>query len=312
MIVNKNYNELLDSFGSYGEYQDKFIALDRDKNDHKAWGKAKQLNSKNSYHTYLKNYYNGHYSNEAKVKVDEFIHLEKKKQLEEKKLKDIERAKEQKAWELVLNKNNKEDYENYLKFYPTGIHKQQAKININKIIKEEKQKFNDYNILLKYSNILVNNEFMLRKANNLDELKNTTNIYYKNSFSIPKAIDKFTKLKRLSIKYPFEGKVRVEVPLSIGKLIHLEELAISNCTSSVGLSIILPNFKKLKHLFLSHLSNFEFDNFSARLLPNLKSLNLTACDLYGLPVEIGASIKLERVDISNNNLIEIPDAFKYL
>ncbi|MDQ7046481.1 MAG: leucine-rich repeat domain-containing protein [Sulfurovum sp.] len=60
------------------------------------------------------------------------------------------------------------------------------------------------------------------------------------------------------------------------------------------------------------MSNFEFDNSSARLLPNLKSLNLTDCDLYGLPVEIGASMKLERVDISNNNLIEIPDAFKYL
>ncbi|MDQ7046480.1 MAG: hypothetical protein Q9M39_02255 [Sulfurovum sp.] len=180
-----------------------------------------------------------------------------------------EELEEKVLWKDTISINTKEAYENFINRYCSGIFYHEAIQKIDEFVaiernkKLEKEKLDkiqanrekdrlleeEYNILMKYSNISINNEFLLRKANNVNELKNTTHIQYKGSHSIPSSIGNFDKLKVLSIKYPFESNVRVEVPLSIGKLIHLEELAISSCTSSVGLSIILPNFKKLKHLF---------------------------------------------------------------
>ncbi len=254
---------------------DSFTEIEAKEADKRAWEKAKRENSKKSYEMYLKSYYNGIYSNEAKRKVDEFIRLEK--EIEQQRLKEIAEEKR-----LILEKENK------------------------KLLNKE------YNILLKYSNISVDGELILRKANNLDELKKTTNIQYRNSSSIPESIGNFTNLKILSITYPFRGKVQVEVPLSISELINLEELAISNCAVPIGLSSIFPNFKNLKHLFLHHLNNFKFDSYSAGLLPNLKSLSLADCGLYDLPIEIKNSTKLERVNVAANNLSEIPNFIKYL
>ena len=92
-------------------------------------------------------HYNGLHSNEAKKKVDEFIRVEKENRLEEQRLRDIEIAKDKEAWELVCKKNNKEDYENYLKFYPNGRYSNKAKEKLNKLEDIEWQKvLNDYTI----------------------------------------------------------------------------------------------------------------------------------------------------------------------
>ncbi len=118
---------------SNGVYKDKaqkkidyFIKIEAKEADKRAWEKAKKKNSKKSYEKYLMSYYNGIYSHEAKRKVDEFIRLEKEEHR-------LAVAKEKETWELVCRKDTKEDYKNYLKFYPNGIYYNEAKKKIKHI-----------------------------------------------------------------------------------------------------------------------------------------------------------------------------------
>jgi hypothetical protein len=136
------YQEYLNEYPK-GNYHDEaqlkineFNAVNEREKDTEAWNKALNQNTKSSYKKYLMNYYNGLYNNEAKRKVDEFIRLEKEKELEEKRLRDIEIAKEKEVWELVCKKDTKEDYENYLKFYPDGIYIKEAN-NLYNLVKNE-------------------------------------------------------------------------------------------------------------------------------------------------------------------------------
>jgi len=121
------YQEYLNEYPK-GNYRDEaqlkinaLNAVNEREEEIKAWNKALNKNTKSSYEKYLMNYYNGLHNNEAKRKVDEFIRLEKEKELEEKE-----------AWKLVCKKNTKEDYENYLKFYPRGIYCYEAESEISK------------------------------------------------------------------------------------------------------------------------------------------------------------------------------------
>jgi len=132
-ILNIYYRETLDKIDSYREYINELKKVE----DKMWWGKATNKNTKKAYEKYLMNYYNGIYSNEAKTKVDEFNRFKKEKELEEQRIRDIEIVKEKEAWELVCKKNTKEDYENYLKFYPRGIYCYEAESEISKINRAE-------------------------------------------------------------------------------------------------------------------------------------------------------------------------------
>ncbi len=68
---NLDYSELLDKFNNRKEYLKKIENII----DEQTWEEAQQKNTLKAYKEYLNSYYNGIYSNEAKIKIDEFIQI---------------------------------------------------------------------------------------------------------------------------------------------------------------------------------------------------------------------------------------------
>ncbi len=144
--------------GSYKEYRKSLIKIINNKIEDNWWNLACYEDSIDSYTNYLSYCPNGKHSQEAKENLDILIEITRKIALEEQRIREIENVKErvrlekieqerklaldkeEKAWELVLKKNIKEDYKNYLLYYPNGSYAKIAKFKINKLIALEKKR----------------------------------------------------------------------------------------------------------------------------------------------------------------------------
>jgi len=88
---NLEYGQLLDKFDTRKKYLQEIENII----DKQTWEEVQQKNTKKAYENYLHIYYNGIYSNEAKIKIDEFIRLKKEKELEKIRLEKIRLKKEE-------------------------------------------------------------------------------------------------------------------------------------------------------------------------------------------------------------------------
>ena len=149
-ILNVDYLGLIEKFQNFDEYRDELVKLEQEREENGLWEYVLKDNSVHAYNGYLSRYPNGQYSEKAKQNLDVLTQLERENAKKEKERlakieeeRQLEITKDKEVWELVCKKNNIEDYENYLKSYPNGIHREKAQIKINKLIKLEQQKLKD-------------------------------------------------------------------------------------------------------------------------------------------------------------------------
>ena len=143
-IYNKSYRESLLLVNSHNDYLKEMLKVE----DKLWWSRATKKNTQKAYENYLSEYINGTHALEAKQKVDEFIAIEKEKELEEKRLAEIERRKERLAelkrekecWNTACQQDIKKAYESYLSDYLNGIYRLEAKEKIDEFITIEKEK----------------------------------------------------------------------------------------------------------------------------------------------------------------------------
>lgn len=141
IINDLNYVGLLSKFDTYQEYKEEIGNIV----DDKFWDQVQKQDTKQAYEIYLALHSNGIYAIEAKRNIEEFLELERSEAAEKQRLRDIEIVKDKVDWKIVLNKNTKESYENYLEVYPDGLHSWEAKKNINRIIKVEAEEIRELN-----------------------------------------------------------------------------------------------------------------------------------------------------------------------
>jgi len=140
-ILNVDYSELVENFQNFDGYRDELVKLEQKREENGLWDYALRENTIYTYNSYLSYYPNGKYTEEAKQNLDVLIRLEREEtKKEQERLAKIEEErqleiiKDKEAWKLVCKKNTKEDYENYLKYYPNGYYFYEAEskvFNIN-------------------------------------------------------------------------------------------------------------------------------------------------------------------------------------
>jgi len=150
---NLEYNQLLDKFETRQEYLQNIENII----DKQTWKESQQKNTKKAYENYLNIYFNGIYSNEAKIKIDKFIQLKKEKELEKIRLKKILLKKE----EEKSRKEKHQEISAYLdknKIFFNSFPKLSNELNRYLIVK-------DLNRLLYITSLIDKKEFLFQEFN---------------------------------------------------------------------------------------------------------------------------------------------------
>ncbi len=309
-ILNIYYRETLDKIDSYQEY----ISEVKKVEDKMWWGKATNQNTKIAYEKYLNSYLNGIYSFEAREKIDEFIAVNREKELEK---------------ELI-----KKDFEKLIEWAD------------EKNILEEKLP-RDIDKLSKLKKLSLHNSNLNSLPNEIKVLKNITEIHLSRNYftEVPKVLEKFDKLTWISIinsgvkeipnffrKYKklkglfFYGTQIKKLPEWIGEFTELEYLSLSGWInefpdtfynlkklyeleisgSGKNLSSAITNFKNLEILRIGDSDTLEFPKYLSEL--NLRALELRiSSEVKEFPKFIKKLTNLERLKIFGGNIKKIPD-----
>lgn len=273
--------------------------LENKKNqDNKAWLNSVRINTKQAYRHYLNLYHNGMYIESALNKINQLNQLEKErirlKNEENKKLSEIERKKQEdisndrKSWQLANQKSTLFYYKEYLKYYPNGLYKNEAKEKIR---------------IFEYHNRQQEEK---EKERNLErqkfqEIFDWADKYNLDDKTIPRDIETLKKLSYLSA----EDKAIKELPNSIGNLNELMSIHLcGNELRELPLSI-----RKLKKLETLDLGENSFTNIPLNIIgvrDSLKRLYLNDNLLNEIPKFICNFKELESLYLYNNRLITLP------
>jgi len=280
MILNDNYEELINNFENFNKYQSDLLKTIEDSE----WKKICKVNTEYTYECYFYKFPNGIYANEAKNKIDNLKELE-----------NIE--KDKKAWKKARKNNTQSSYNTYLKAFRSAIYKDEATIKIDEFLKLKEE-----------------HELETRRLREIQLKKEKEQLIEEERLEKTRLKKEKERLKKLKIRREEKEQERLIESERLENIRLQEKQKIKEIILWLNEQQI-ANSKISRNNLNFSITELDFSNSGITTLPNwikyfknLTSLDLSNNKLTKLPKEIGELKKLEYLDLkSNNNLTGLPE-----